>query len=272
MCWHLPTRPVPRHSVKQIPAIAIPVIAILMGALLTTRSAAQEARLPFRPGEVLDYQVQIHHLGTVGHGRMWVEGPIVDRTVTTWALHLDVTAGSGPLGMQGQTVSWLDPIRFGITRFEKRERRFMHMAQESVTILDEPRRWVDRQGPTGALGPEPPLDELSFLYFLRTLPLTSDSILRFERHFDTARNPVLIRNLGMARIDTPAGRFRAHLIEMEVRDPKHYDGAGIVRIYFDEGRCHVPLRIESRVPLVGVTVMTLEGWTQLTRQASGAFC
>ncbi|MEI6739625.1 MAG: DUF3108 domain-containing protein [Gemmatimonadaceae bacterium] len=235
-------------------------------------AAAQEPTLPFRPGEALEYQVQIHHLGTVGHGRMWVEGPSVDRSVPTWLLHLDVSAGTGPLGMQGHTTSWLDPVRFGITRFEKQERRFMRTAQERVTILDQPRRWVDVMGPAGMLGPEPPLDELSFLYFLRTLPLTSDSILRFERHFDAARNPVLIRNLGMARIETPVGRFRAHLIEMEVRDPKHYDGAGIVRVYFDEGRCHVPLRIESRVPLVGVTVMVLESWSQVTRQPNGAFC
>lgn len=241
-------------------------------SLRAPTAAAQEPALPFRPGETLDYQVQIRHLGTVGHGRMWVEGPTLERGVSTWLLHLDVTAGTGPMGMLGHTTSWLDPQQFGIRRFEKRERRFMHTDREDVTIQDQPRRWVDALGPSGVLGSEPPLDELSFFYFLRTLPLTTDSILRFERHFDAARNPILIRNLGMERIETPVGRFRAHLIEMEVRDPKHYQGAGIVRVYFDDGRCHVPLRIESRVPLVGVTVMVLESAGPLPRSPSGTFC
>ena len=84
-------------------------------------AAAQVAstRPPFPVGEALDYSVHVSVGGTVGSGQMRVEGPIVERDVVTWKLVFDMQAGRGPIRAVDRTVSWLEPQRFRITRFEK---------------------------------------------------------------------------------------------------------------------------------------------------------
>ena len=103
-----------------------------------------------------------------------------------------------------------------------------------------------------------PLDELSFIYYVRTLPLDSDSILRVVRHYDTERNPVEIRVLRRDSVLTEAGLFHTIVVEMRVKERGHYDGQGTIRIHLSDDARRLPVRIESNVPVLGETVLTLE--------------
>jgi hypothetical protein len=132
--------------------------------------------------------------------------------------------------------------------------------------------WRDAEGPTGALAHPYPLDELSFLYYLRTLRVPRDTILRLARHFDAERNPTFVRLVGRDTLTTPAGIFRTRIIEMEVRDPKRYRGTGTIRIHLSEGDCPVPVRIESRMPILGTTTLTLTGWATPPRYPAAPAC
>ena len=46
---------------------------------------------------------------------------------------------------------------------------------------------------------------------------------------------------------------------MRVRDPAHYDGEGLIRFNFTDDECRLPARIESTMPVVGKTVLSLKG-------------
>jgi hypothetical protein len=104
-----------------------------------------------------------------------------------------------------------------------------------------------------------PLDELSFIYWLRTLTLDSDSAFTVERHFDAARNPTVIRSLGRGRVETALGTFATREVEMRVRDARNYQGEGVIRFSFSDDACRRPVRIESTIPDAGRVVMTLSG-------------
>jgi hypothetical protein len=141
-----------------------------------------------------------------------------------------------------------------------------------VRVLADSGLWRDDEGPHGTLGSDQPLDELSFMYFLRTLPLERDTVLELDRHFDSDRNPIIVRIAGTDTIETPAGVFRTRVVEMEVRDPKRYKGTGRIRIHLDEADCHVPVRIESRMPLLGTTTLTLTGRSHPPRYPGAVVC
>jgi len=245
-------------------------VAAVVPARAQTRTA--EPRLPFAIGEALDYQVRIARLGDVGTGRMWIEGPIVEQGVSVWRLRSEINAGKGPIRATDRTSSWLDPHRFAIVRFEKTERHVLSNGAEHVTIDRAAHRWSDSEGPSGALGSELPLDELSFLYFLRTIPLERDTVLRFDRHFDATRNPTVVRVKGEETLTTAAGIFRTRVVEMEVRDPKRYKGTGTIRINLYAEECHIPIRIESRMPVLGITTLTLTGWSHSPRYPDALPC
>jgi hypothetical protein len=225
-------------------------------ALFSVELAAQTApALPFAIGERLVYDGRVRGIG--GRGTMWIAGPVDVRGVATYELHFDFSARVGPLTVSQKSTSWLDPERMAAMRFEKRERHLLTRRDESVDLFPEERRWRTRAGETGTSPTSAPLDELSFIYFIRTLSLTPDTALRLTRHFDLDRSPTIVRVLQREQVSTPAGSFNTVVVEMRVRDPQHYKGEGIIRFSISDDGCRLPVRIESDIPDAGRVVLTL---------------
>lgn len=232
-------------------------LALALGGSPTATAGAQ-ACLPFGPGEQLTYAVRAAMMGAKGETRMWVSGPELVRGRMTFALHSDASAGVGFIRGSDRTVSWLDPVRFAALRFTQVERHVIARRSDSVEIYPEERRWERSGGRTGETISDAPLDVLSFIYLLRTLPFGSDSSWSFSRHFDEARNPTTVRVIGRDSITTPAGVFHVWNVEMRVRDEEHFDGVGVIKMLFSVDSLRLPVRIQSVMPTVGTTVMTLK--------------
>lgn len=221
-------------------------------------AAAQTLKLPFALGEKLTYRVSVSKLGKVGTGSMWIEGPVEVRGVSTWLLRFDFEAGLGPMKAVDQTSSWLDPEHMAAQRYYKHEKHVLSHHDERVEIFASEKRWTGADGAMGTSPTTEPLDELSFMYFIRTLPLTDDSSYRFDRHFDSSRSPTSVKVVRREIVATPAGRFQTILVEMRVRDARRYKGEGMIRINLSDDTMRIPVRIESAMPVIGTAVMTLE--------------
>jgi hypothetical protein len=235
----------------------VSLFAILSLAFLAPGLAAQEP-LPFRVGERFEYRVSVARFGNVGRGAMWIEGLAEVRGVQTMVLRFELHAGKGPIKAHDRTGSWLDPRRMAALRFEKSEKHPLSRHAESFELYPEAKRWVDEKGVMGESGTDAPLDELSFLYYLRTIAFEGDSAWRFDRHFAADRNPTTLRVIGRRTLATAAGEFRTVEIEMRVRDPRRYKGEGVIRIDLSDDARRIPVRIESTMPVFGKTVLTLE--------------
>jgi len=229
--------------------------ALVATSALAPVTAAQQSPLPFAVGERLEYVGKVR--GISGRGSMWVDGPVLVRGISTYELHFDFTARVGPLSVTQRTVSWLDPERMAVMRFAKRERRLLARHEEDIELFPSERRWRAKNGESGESPTDAPLDELSFIYFIRTLPLGVDSTFSFSRHFDAQRSPTTVRVLGHEEIATAAGSFGTTVVEMRVRDPEHYRGEGTIRFSISDDRCRIPVRIESTIPDAGTVVLTL---------------
>jgi hypothetical protein len=94
------------------------------------------------------------------------------------------------------------------------------------------------------------------MYVLRTLAL-GDSTVRHDRHFDAARNPTHLRVTGRRTLTTEAGTFRTVTVEMRVQDPRRFKGEGVIRLDLTDDDCRIPVQIESEMPVIGRTRMTL---------------
>jgi hypothetical protein len=235
-------------------------MALILPVLFTDISGAQPVSHPFSVGEKLTYRVSVSRMGTVGSGSMWIEGPIELRGVSTWLLRFDFSAGVGPMKAVDHTSSWLDPVRMAAQRYIKHEKHVLSKREERVEIFPADRRWTGANGESGVSPSSDPLDELSFMYFIRTLPLTADTTYSFNRHFDPARSPTTVRVIRKEIIKTPAGRFATILVEMRVRDSRRYRGEGVIRINLSDDSMRIPVRIESAMPVVGTAVMTLDSF------------
>ena len=250
---------VDRHVLRVLAiVVSLGMPAVLPGQV---QAAIATAPLPLRPfyvGERLEYAVRLSGVGMKGRGAMWVDGPEMVRGIETYVLHFGFKARVGPVRVSDATQSWLDPRRMASLRFTKRERHPLSSKDEDVTLYPSEKRWSATDGQTGESLTNAPLDELSFIYFLRTVPLAEGAVYTFERHFDAARNPTVVRVVKREPLTTRAGTFATVLIEMRVKDPARYQREGVIRIHFSDDERRLPVRIESNIPQAGRAVMTLE--------------
>ena len=231
-------------------------LALAVGALVTGTLGAQAPRpLPFAVGERLSYETKAGRFS--GRAETWIEGPVEVQGIDAMVLRFTFSTKVGPFGVSDATNSWWDPARRATLRYEKRERHLLARHTEDVTIDRVTGHWRGTDGREGDSPSEAPLDELSFIYVIRTLDETGEATLQLSRHFDADRNPTTIRFVGRDSVTTPAGTFATHVVEMRVRDARNYKGEGVIRFSISDDACRRPVRIESTIPGAGNVVMTL---------------
>lgn len=241
--------PLPR-----VPRLALS-LALCLGA---GASAAAQAELPFGAGEVLTYRAVSGRFGTIGTGTLRVDGPDEVRGAAAYRLSFDFRGRVGPFRVDARTRSWVDPHGMASLRYQKRERSPLGSREEEVEIFPDERRWSSADGSAGETPTPEPLDELSFLFFLRSLPLRDGEEHTLGVHYDLARNPVLVRVLRRERTRVPAGEFATVVVEMRVRDERLSAKDGAMRIHLTDDAARIPVRLESSAPWVGPTYLLLE--------------
>lgn len=244
--------------------------AALAAAMLALPGRAQApggpVDLPFVPGEDLTYTVKMGRFGESGTGRMYVTGPEQVRGRSALRLHFGLKSRvAGVATVVDSTCSWLDPEAFVSLRYRKHERSPLSSGTEAVELFPDRGVWESGED-TSALASPDPLDELSFLYYIRTLPLREGDEYRIERHFDPARNPVVVRVLRRERVEVPAGAFDAVVVEMRVTSPRRWGGHRTLQMALSDDAHRTPVRFEMSMPVVGTVVLSLESGSPLAHR------
>jgi uncharacterized protein DUF3108 len=246
--------PLTTQAPRVLAAAAITAAFGLSSANLTAQAPTE---LPFGPGEQLTYTVRVSKLGTVGRGTMTVDGPVTVRDVETYVLRFSLRARFGFLTAEDRTSSWIDPQRMATLRFHKHERHPLSKYDEKVELFPQDGHWERSPSDTGVSPTDAPLDELSFIYFVRTLPLVPDTTYELTRHFESGRNPIQVKVVRRDTLITEAGTFPTVFVELRVKDPRRYRGDGVIGIHLSDDRFRIPVRITSSMPVLGATVLTL---------------
>jgi hypothetical protein len=229
----------------------------LLGLPLVGRAQEAAASRPFAAGEVLQYRVTLGSFGS-GEGHLRVEPAEPVREQPVVLLRFDFDSRVGPFSVKHHSRSWLSQQGFLSLRYEVDERTPLGTVRERVELFPGEQRWKS-EGEAGSSPTAEPLDELSFIYLLRTVPLAPGSIHQFPRHYDARRGTVKVRVLRREPLSVPAGDFATVLVEMEVRDPRRYgeEGRGVLRLHLTDDARRLPVRIESQVPVAGKLVLQL---------------
>lgn len=230
-------------------------VATAAGAQVSDSSATLR---PFGGGERLTYRIRSAKFGNVGNATMKLGGPVFIRGVEVVLAEFDASAGIAFLKGSDATRSWFDPGLMTSMRYQKRERRPFSTNDDSVEIYADRHHWDARGGESGYTECDHPLDELAFIYFLRTVTLLPDSLYSFDRHYDKRRAPITVRVVKHEAVVTPAGTFDAMQYEVtmsDARDPKARD---VLNFWISEDARRLPVRIESTMPVLGKSVMTLQ--------------
>lgn len=255
----------PRSTILAVALIGIALFAppVVHGQNGGSRSVITDERAapaPFGPGEHLTYKVKLGVV-TVGSGQMTVEGIDTVQGHPTYHLTMGID-GSAMFGLakvDDQYESWLDTRLLASRRFIRDVHQVNYKSRREFEIYPEEKRWertdADVEGVTLNMLA---LDEISFIYFLRTLPLEVGATYEFNRYFKDDGNPVTVKVLRKETVKVPAGTFNTVVLQPVIRTSGLFSEGGEAEIYITDDADRHMVYLRSKVPLVGSLTLHLE--------------
>jgi hypothetical protein len=225
------------------------------GTLAVLTLAESAAPVPFGPGERATYRVTYGLFGTVGEGTVQVAGVDTVRGHPVYHLSFALKGGIPLARVDDKQESWLDVRDLYSHRFKQDIKEVKYKRLRTLDFFPEEGvyRWLERER-TDTLAVKDPLDDISFMYWARTLRLEVGETYTFHRYFKESGNPVSVKVLRRDSVKVPAGTFRTIVLEPRIRT----DG-----LFSEGGKAELHLTDDDRRMLVYMSVKLSIGTLKL---------
>jgi len=222
--------------------------------------------VPFGPGELLEYDVKLGVLGKRGAGFMSVDGLETVRGRTTYRITMAYEGGLWFAKVKDHFKSWLDVANLVTLRSVEDTKQINRERFKHFEFFPETRTW-ERQdnGRSGEMPTSEPLDQISFFYFVRTLPLEVGEEYSFNRYFKESGNPVILRVLRRDTVEVPAGTFPTIVVQPVIRSSGLFGEGGEAKLYLSDDPRRLLVLMESDIPIVGRLSLHLREITEGNR-------
>lgn len=240
---------------------------ILCATLITSSPFAAHAQervhaVPFGPGERALYDVSLGMMSDVGDASMEIVGVEDVHGHPSYHLRLDLEGRVAFAKVDDRMESWLDVAELFSRRFHQDQDELHHERVRTFEFLPDSMLYRHVQsGETHALAHERPLDDVSFLYFARTLPLEPGKTYTLNRYYKASGNPVTFEVLRREVLEGEGGaEIPVVVVRPRIRTSGLFSG-GSAEAYFTDDWRRVLVRLTSRVPVLGRLTLNLKGYT-----------
>jgi hypothetical protein len=229
-------------SAQMVPgAVSVPTSALHIMARADTPRVA----VPFDVGEKLEYEVKFGRL-SVGRGTMEVLPMDTIRGHEAWHTMFTVKGGTFFYHVNDRFESWVDVRNFASLRHVQDINEGSKDRERYFEIFPNRATYIEDNKPEKPSVSEP-LDDGSFLYFIRTVPLEIGKTYEFNRYFRPDRNPVKITVLRRERIKVPAGTFDAIVIRPSIKTKGIFSENGQAEVWLSEDDKRIMLQMKSKL-------------------------
>ncbi len=206
--------------------------------------AIDPGRVPFHVGERFDYQAKVNFINA-GTASMSVEGIETVRGRPTYHTVFDVRGGLLFYHVNDHYESWFDTTSLVSLHHTQRVDQNGKRADRSYDFYPDRQVYV-RDGQEFPSVSEP-LDEGSFIYFMRSLPLEVGKTYEFDRYYHPDRNPVIIKVERREHITVPAGEFDAIVVQPIIKSRGLFSEGGQAEVWFADDSSRAVLRLRSKL-------------------------
>ena len=229
------------------PAAAQALAAQPLTVIAPVASDADAAARPFAPGEQLRYDVRFGPI-KAGTGSMEVRGVETVRGRPAYHTVFRVKGGIPGFRVHDVFESWFARDDLASLRFHKDQDEGPKERTSRFEIFPERRTYDDLHDDRGELpSAARPLDDGSFLYYIRTVPLVVGQTYRFEQYFKPDRNPVTIKVLRRERVTVPAGTFDAVVVQPSFKTKGIFSENGKAEVWLSDDDRRVVLQMKSQL-------------------------
>ena len=240
----LPHGPALRSLFISVVLAVLPASAQESGAPLVAARPAEAARVPFGVGERMEYDIRYKGIH-VGTGDMEVLPMDTVRGLDVWHTIFRMSGGFLFYKVNDKYESWLDARTLASLRYWQDIDEGSYEPKRHYEIFPERRQYVENNKEP-APSVEHPLDDGSFLYYLRTVPLHVGMDTTLNDYFKADKNPIRFKVLRKDTIDVPAGRFPAIVVQ-PIFQSKLFDEGGHAEVWLSDDENHIMLQMKSSV-------------------------
>ncbi|MDP3909556.1 MAG: DUF3108 domain-containing protein, partial [Gemmatimonadales bacterium] len=212
----------------------------------------------FPTGERLTFQAK-YGLFNVGTAVMEVMGIDTVRGIETVHIQFRISGGALWYHLDQTIESW-------VGRWDFRSRRYVSIQDERdrhrerrFEIFPDSGFYREEGRDTAFATVLEPLDDASFLYWVRTLPLEIGKRYEYSRYFRPDLNPVIIEVLGRERVSVAGKKWQAVVIRPKIPRARGLFGEkSETRIWLSDDERRIVLAIQSNFSFGQVTLKLKE--------------
>ena len=221
--------------------------------LATAPAAAQDPappaalRYPFAVGERFTYQVKLG-IFSVGRASMEVMGIDSVRGHETFQFRFTLNGRALFFSLDDTLTSWTGTEHFESYRFLQSNNEDGKVRIRDYIIWPDSAyyRRAGRRPDTVYTSVSDPLDDVSFFYWVRTLPLEVGQSYTWDRYFRPDRNPVRIRVLKRQNCELPGDqKRRCLLIQPTIKSGGMLSESSDARILMTDDVQRIPVEVRS---------------------------
>ena len=224
--------------ILRLSALAFPLF------VATPLAQSEPDRTPFQVGERFTYDAKINSI-KAGTALIAIEGLETVRGVATFHTIFDVRGRVLFKKFANHYESWFDTTTLVTMRHYQKtddlDKHYEFFPAKKIYIKNND----GIENPSVSM----PLDESSFLYYLRSLPLEVGKTYTVDRYYHAAKNPIVITVLRKERIKVPAGEFDAFVVKPVIKSNGLFSEKGDAEVWLADDRVHTLLKLKSKLPL-----------------------
>jgi hypothetical protein len=206
------------------------------------------ARAPFGPGEHLVYKVKVG-IFSVGEGYMSVVGVEDVRDNQAYRVEMGIRGGLGPAKVRDTYQTWFDVSTLQSWRFIQDIDDPGYESYRHYELFPERMRWERQDNDeAGELGSALPLDDISIIYFIRTLPLEVGRSYTLNRYFKETGNPLVVHVLRREQRETEGVVYNTIVVSPEIRTSGMFAEGGKAEIHFTDDERRIPVYVKTDIP------------------------
>jgi hypothetical protein len=208
----------------------------------------------FPVGERMDYSVTWEGI-RLGTGSLTVEAIDTLQRREAYRVALEMSGGPPFYRVEDRIVSWIQPDPYASLQFVQKQKEGNYRRDRRIELDVEARtytrydlkdgRYVANDAETAVPIPEGALDEISYLYLARLLPLEVGKRYEFERYFKQDGNPATVEVLRREEIRVPAGRFQTIVLRPEIRTDGLFGEGGEAEAYVSDDERRILVRLTT---------------------------
>lgn len=238
-----------------------------LAVLFLVQGAAPEAlpaqvdpsAYPFGVGESLQFSAKLGFL-RLGTGTMEVARIDTVRGTPTFHFRFSLAGGNALYRLNSVLESWTGVADLKSRRFSQDNNENGRLRERDYEIY--PDSGFYRLGDGNPLPTvEHPLDDASFIYFIRTRDLEVGREYRLDYYFRKEKNPLIIRVEKRERMDLPDGsKVECLVVRPVMGDRGIFAPRQDARVWITDDARRIPVQIRTRYPF-GTVTLRLEKMT-----------